>query len=144
MRALQLVMLAAVSRALLRAARPLRPTRSARAYAAKGADDLASLEKELARHDNLYYNQAKPELTDEAYDALARKVDDLRTTPRGVGAKRGGTLVKAKPHTTPMLSLDTLKVKDGTGHNCEMAQKNNPPAPQKRCMALSESRSWTG
>ena len=72
------------------------------------------LEKELARHDNLYYNQAKPELTDEAYDALARKVDELRTTPRGVGAKRGGTLAKAKPHTTPMLSLDTLKVKDGT------------------------------
>ena len=113
MRALQLVMLAAVSRALLRAARPLRPTRCARAYAAK-SEDLKALEKELERHDNLYYNQAKPELTDEAYDALARKVDELRTTPRSVGAKRGGTLVKAKPHTTPMLSLDTLKVKDGT------------------------------
>ena len=145
MRALQLVMLAAVSRALLRAARPLRPTRSARAYAAKGADDLASLEKELARHDNLYYNQAKPELTDEAYDALARKVDKLRTTPRGVGAKRGGTLAKAKPHTTPMLSLDTLKVKDGTVTTiAKWLKKQSKPAPQKRCMALSESRSWTG
>ena len=113
MRALQLVMLAAVSRALLRAARPLRPTRCARAYAAK-SNELTALEAELARHDDLYYNQAKPELTDEAYDALARKVDELRKTPRGVGAKRGGTLAKATPHTTPMLSLDTLKVKDGT------------------------------
>ena len=73
------------ARALLHARPPLPARRcAARAYAAKGADDLASLEKELARHDNLYYNQAKPELTDEAYDALARKVDKLRTTPRGV------------------------------------------------------------
>ncbi len=105
-------MLLCAARAFLRAARPpLR--RCARAYAAK-SDDLASLEKELARHDDLYYNQAKPELTDEAYDTLARKVDELRTTPRSVGAKRGGTLAKATPHTTPMLSLDTLKVKDGT------------------------------
>ena len=57
------VMLLPCRAGLLRAARPpLR--RCARAYAAK-SDDLASLEKELARHDNLYYNQAKPELTDE-------------------------------------------------------------------------------
>ena len=48
MRALQLVMLAAVSRALLRAARPLRPT-CARAPRSKGSDDLASLEKELSK-----------------------------------------------------------------------------------------------
>ena len=64
-------MLLCAARALLRAARPpLR--RCARAYAAK-SDDLASLEKELARHDNLYYNQAKPELTDEAYGSFRRK-----------------------------------------------------------------------
>ena len=122
MRQIASIMLAAVSRALLRAARPpLR--RCARAYAAK-SDDLASLEKELERHDDLYYNQAKPELTDEAYDALARKVDKLRTTPRGVGAKRGGTLAKAKPHTTPMLSLDTFEGQGRHRHNdSKMAQK---------------------
>ena len=108
-------MLLSAARAFLRAARLPLPARRrcARAYAAK-SNELTEMEAELARHDDLYYNQAKPELTDEAYDALARKVDELRTTPRSVGAKRGGTLAKAKPHTTPMLSLDTLKVKDGT------------------------------
>ena len=112
-----MLLCAAGARAYLRARQPLRLARCARAYAAK--DDLAELETQLARHDDLYYNQAAPELTDVAYDALARRVDALKKTqgvtqPRSVGAKRGGTLAKAAPHATPMLSLETLKVKDGT------------------------------
>ena len=96
MRNVRLVMFCAAfraARALLRPAQRLRPGQPPRlqrcASAAAKGDDLASLEKELERHDDLYYNQAKPELTDEAYDALARKVDELRTAPRSVGAKRG-------------------------------------------------------
>ena len=60
-------MLLCAARAFLRAARPLR--RCARAYAAK-SNELTELEAELARHDDLYYNQAKPELTDEALSLI--------------------------------------------------------------------------
>ena len=40
--------------------------------------DLPRLQAALARHDELYYNEARPELSDAAYDALRSTVDRLQ------------------------------------------------------------------
>ena len=38
---------------------------------------IATLRAELARHDELYYRQARPELSDYDYDRLKRELADL-------------------------------------------------------------------
>jgi DNA ligase (NAD+) len=38
---------------------------------------IESLRTEIARHDALYYKQAQPEISDQAYDALKRELADL-------------------------------------------------------------------
>ena len=42
--------------------------------------DLETLRREIRRHDELYYQQAKPEISDQQYDALLRKLADLEQT----------------------------------------------------------------
>lgn len=77
--------------------------------------ELAAL---LRHHDDLYYNEAEPEITDAEYDALRREFEALeRAHPevelpdsptRRVGADvRDRTAQKAE-HRVPMLSLDSL------------------------------------
>ncbi len=45
--------------------------------AAEARDRIAGLRAEVARHDELYYRRAKPEVTDFEYDRLKRELADL-------------------------------------------------------------------
>ena len=40
-------------------------------------DQIAALEREIAKHRNLYYNNDAPELTDAEYDGLVRQLRAL-------------------------------------------------------------------
>lgn len=53
---------------------------------------VARLRREIHRHDRLYYEQARPEISDAEYDALVRELregltrEDARAVARLVGA----------------------------------------------------------
>jgi DNA ligase (NAD+) len=84
---------------------------------------LEELRAEIQRHDELYYRQAQPEISDQAYDQKKRELDNLRAEldPLGLfAATSHDDLKNAKPdvgddrldaftshrHLQPMLSLD--------------------------------------
>lgn len=84
---------------------------------------LEELRAEIKRHDELYYRQAQPEISDQAYDQKKRELDNLQAEldPLGLFAETGQDDSKnAKPdvgddrldaftsqrHLQPMLSLD--------------------------------------
>lgn len=46
---------------------------------------VEALRREVKRHDQLYFCQAEPEISDAAYDALKRKLTALETRPSGLG-----------------------------------------------------------
>lgn len=72
------------------------------------------LRREIARHDDLYYRAAAPELTDGEYDALVRRLSDLEAAhpelrvedspTRRVGADTDARF-PSLPHSQPMISL---------------------------------------
>ncbi|HEY1847668.1 MAG TPA: NAD-dependent DNA ligase LigA [Opitutaceae bacterium] len=79
---------------------------------------IASLRAEVARHDERYYRQARPEVNDQEYDALKRELSGLETrfpdaaeaagkdTPTSrVGDDRSEGFVTVR-HRQPMQSLD--------------------------------------
>lgn len=77
------------------------------------------LQAEIVRHDELYFRQAQPEISDHAYDALKRELAELRmrfpeeaaklatTNNDPVGDDRSEGFAKARHHA-PMLSLDKV------------------------------------
>src|SRR6185436_8659659 len=76
---------------------------------------LPILREEIRRHERLYYAQAKPEISDEAYDALERELRDLEAqfpdlvTPESPTQRVGEAPASEFPafaHKVPMLSLD--------------------------------------
>jgi DNA ligase (NAD+) len=77
---------------------------------------LRALRAEIRHHDYLYYVKDRPEIADEAYDALYRELEaleqafpDLRT-PDSPTQRVAGTAFDRFPavtHTAPMLSLDS-------------------------------------
>nr|WP_184047057.1 NAD-dependent DNA ligase LigA [Roseospira visakhapatnamensis] len=83
----------------------------------QAAAELARLAAEIARHDALYHQQDAPEISDAAYDALARRnaaiearfPDLVRddSPSRRVGAAPVGVFGKVT-HAVPMLSLGNL------------------------------------
>ena len=76
---------------------------------------LVELRRQISHHDRLYYDQAKPEITDREYDALYRELVDLERahpeviTPESptqkVGGRPMGSFVQVQ-HLVPMQSLD--------------------------------------
>lgn len=84
---------------------------------AAAADDrqrVTELRAEIARHDDLYFKQAAPEISDAAYDRLKRELAALEQTQpelaaakEGVGDDRSGRFPTAR-HRAPMLSLDKV------------------------------------
>jgi DNA ligase (NAD+) len=73
------------------------------------------LAAEIRRHDHLYYVQARPVISDQAYDRLYRELSDLEkefpdlATPESPTQRIGDQPVKAfaqAAHLRPMLSLD--------------------------------------
>ncbi|MGF1450787.1 MAG: NAD-dependent DNA ligase LigA [Opitutales bacterium] len=85
------------------------------AASADPATRVAELRADIARYDDLYYRQARPEVDDTTYDELKRELADLEArypelaaqdspTAR-VGDDRTEGFVKRR-HRVPMLSLD--------------------------------------
>lgn len=82
------------------------------------AQKIAELRAEIARHDELYHRQAKPEIADAEYDGLKRRLAEWeRTSPESakaakrakplaeIGDDRSG-LFPTQRHRAPMLSLE--------------------------------------
>jgi DNA ligase (NAD+) len=79
------------------------------------ADHIARLRDEIRRHEELYYVQAKPEISDAEFDALMRELQALEAahpelvTSDSPTQRVGGRPVEAfarVEHMVPMLSLD--------------------------------------
>src|SRR5882724_1739059 len=73
------------------------------------------LADEIRGHDHAYYVEAKPGITDQAYDRLYHELLDLEkefpdlVTPDSPSQRVGGaplTEFKPVPHRSPMMSLD--------------------------------------
>jgi DNA ligase (NAD+) len=80
----------------------------------KRAEELRAL---IRRHDALYYERQKPEISDEEYDKLLRELKSLEDTHPELVTKDSPTLkvsgkaakgFKKIVHTTPLLSLDNV------------------------------------
>jgi len=73
---------------------------------------------EIKRHNQLYYNQDQPEISDAEYDALFRELEEIESqfpdliTPDSPSQKVGAPLTEKfapSPHVVPMLSLKNAK-----------------------------------
>lgn len=96
---------------------------------------VAELRKTIAHHDRLYYEQAKPEITDREYDALYRELVDLeRADPELVTADSPTQKVGGRPqgafsqvrHLVPMQSLDNTYSAGEIGEFVERLQRLLP------------------
>ncbi|HEX7260911.1 MAG TPA: hypothetical protein VF258_03770, partial [Luteolibacter sp.] len=71
---------------------------------------IIELQREIARHDELYFKKAAPEISDAEYDALKIKLRELElktgvtTDAVPVGDHRAGIFAPCR-HREPMLSL---------------------------------------
>lgn len=76
---------------------------------------IAQLRKQIQEHDRLYYQLAKPEISDQQYDDILRELIELEKrhpeliTPDSPTQRVGGTPLEgfaAVVHTIPMISID--------------------------------------
>ncbi len=83
----------------------------------EAADEINTLRAEISRHSSLYYGDDAPEITDEAYDALMRRLRALETAWPALAADDsptrvvGGTVrrtLREVAHRVPMLSLQDV------------------------------------
>jgi len=81
----------------------------------KERERAAELRSEIERHSQLYYTEAKPELSDFEFDALLRELEDLEAaypelvTPDSPTQRVGGAPLAefvTVQHAVPMLSID--------------------------------------
>ncbi len=79
------------------------------------ADRIDQLRDEIRRHEDRYYVQNDPEITDDAFDALVKELEALEAehpdlvTPDSPTQRVGGRAVEGfatAEHLQPMLSLD--------------------------------------
>ncbi len=80
------------------------------------------LRKEIERHNTLYYEQARPEISDQQFDALFRELRELEERlPEIVTQDSPTQRIGGRPsegfsqirHAAPMLSLENLFAKEG-------------------------------
>ena len=80
------------------------------------------LRKEIERHNTLYYEQARPEISDQQFDALFRELRELEERlPEIVTQDSPTQRIGGRPsegfsqirHAVPMLSLENLFAKEG-------------------------------
>ena len=85
------------------------------------AERIRDLRNEIRRHEELYYVHAAPEISDEAFDALMRELEELETrhpelrTPDSPTQRVGGRPTESfatVEHMVPMLSLDNAYNED--------------------------------
>ncbi|MFT8586375.1 NAD-dependent DNA ligase LigA [Acetobacter papayae] len=79
--------------------------------------ELTQLAAQIAHHNEAYYREAAPEITDAQYDALRRRYESVAAAhPQAVPAESAAQAVGAAPdsafgkhlHLVPMLSLDNV------------------------------------
>lgn len=79
------------------------------------AQRIEQLRRDIDRHNRLYYVEAKAEITDQAFDALLRELQDLEAqhpdlvTPDSPTQRVGGEPIegfKTLAHARPMMSID--------------------------------------
>ena len=98
----------------------------------------ARLYAELLEHDNRYYQDDKPTVTDAEYDALRKRYGDIEERFPGlktlesltlkVGAAPTSRFAKV-PHSVPMLSLDNAF----SDEEVTRVRRPGPAVPQARC-----------
>jgi len=95
-------------------------------------DRVRALRKEVEKHDELYYRQADPEITDQEYDQLKRSLELLEAEHPELASgdtptqRVGDDLVEgfeSYTHRLPMLSLDNTYSKDEFFAFVERVQK---------------------
>ena len=98
----------------------------------------AELAEELPRHDHAYYVEAKPTITDQAYDRLYHELLDLEkefpdlVTPDSPSQRVSGrplTEFKSVAHLVPMLSLDNTYSQEEVRDFVARVQKLLPGQP---------------
>src|SRR6478672_6598352 len=75
---------------------------------------IETLRKEIEHHNDLYYQQAAPEISDYEFDQLLQRLKTLETehpeyvTPDSPTQRVGGKADSLRPftHTVPLMSLD--------------------------------------
>ena len=67
---------------------------------AEAQERIAGLRTQVARHDELYYRQAKPEVTDFEYDLLKSELTDLELSFPQFKATDSPTFFKRGPGTS--------------------------------------------
>ena len=80
----------------------------------KTVKELGTLRAEIDRHNELYYQQAAPEISDYEFDQLLERLKQLEAehpeliTPDSPTQRIGGKATSLKPfvHTVPLMSLD--------------------------------------
>ena len=75
--------------------------------AESGMDEVSALERDVVRHNELYWVHAAPEISDPEFDALTRRLTELKPDSdvlRHLGSRPDSG--KAVRHEHPMLSLD--------------------------------------
>ncbi|MFM7159420.1 MAG: NAD-dependent DNA ligase LigA, partial [Planctomycetaceae bacterium] len=79
--------------------------------------ELESLRRQIERHNQLYYQQAQPEISDLEYDRLLHRLIDLErqhpdlVTPDSPSLRVGGEPIsefQSVTHRVPMLSIDNV------------------------------------
>jgi len=102
-----------------------------------GKREIEKLRDEIRHHDELYYVEAAPEISDREYDELLEKLQKLEAahpeliTPDSPTQRVGGRPAEGFPevvHTRPMMSLDN-------SYNIEELR-----AFDERCQRLAEGR----
>jgi DNA ligase (NAD+) len=87
----------------------------------EAAQRLSELREQIHHHDYLYYVEARPEITDDAYDRLMRELVELETrfpelvTPDSPTQRVAGTptdVFRPVEHRVAMLSLDNTTTPD--------------------------------
>lgn len=93
---------------------------------------ITELRDELHRHNQLYYQDAKPEISDAEYDRLYRELEDLEKEypefqdPNSPTQRVGGAPLEAfeqRDHLLPMLSIDDLFGENEVGEFFRRLQK---------------------
>jgi DNA ligase (NAD+) len=101
--------------------------------------EIEKLRTEIRHHDELYYQKEQPEISDQEYDQLMKRLQELEEahpellTPDSPSQRVGGRPSEGfpeYPHTSPMLSLDN-------SYNLDELR-----AFDERCQKLADGRAF--
>ncbi len=113
------------------------------------AQRAAHLRAEIERHNRLYYQHAKPEISDKEFDALLRELQDIEAahpelvTPDSPTQRVGGAPLEGFAqitHRVPMMSLDNTYSEEELREFYRDLQKG---LGTRAASAASSSRRWT-